>query len=196
MGFTSAAAAVFLEAYIERFGPMEVELHSRSAIAMPQTFDELLRLAAEKAEENERLSGQVRQQTKQIAFQAPKVEAYEGRSEADGSICVTEAAKNLQVRSTDLFKCLRTRAWIYRRAGTRGDLYDQLASRLASLSTRSRSRIAATATRASAFGGVLHADDRGVRTALHLSGRLPLYEQQINASAFLILETKNPYGIA
>lgn len=122
MGFTGAAAAVFKEAYINRFNAMESELRSRTAIALPQTFAEALRLAADKAEENERLSGQVRQQAEQIAFQAPKVEAYERIAEADGSMCITEAAKNLQLRPTDLFKHLRTRAWIYRRAGAREDL--------------------------------------------------------------------------
>lgn len=122
MGFTGPAAAVFKEAYIERFNAMEAELRNRAAAALPQTFAEALRLAADKAEENERLSGQVRQQAERIAFQAPKVEAYKRIAEADGSMCITEAAKNLQLRPTDLFKHLRTRAWIYRRAGAREDL--------------------------------------------------------------------------
>ncbi len=118
MGFTGAAAAVFKEAYIGRFNTMEAELRRRAAVDPVALLNDpaaLRGLLAGYSEKVINLEGQ-------IAAQAPKLEAYARIAEADGSMCITEAAKNLQLRPTDLFKHLRTRAWIYRRAGAREDL--------------------------------------------------------------------------
>ncbi len=53
-----------------------------------------------------------------VAEDAPKVEALERISEADGSLCVTDAAKALQVRPKDLFQYLQSHGWIYKRTGS------------------------------------------------------------------------------
>ena len=50
------------------------------------------------------------------------MEALDRISEADGSLCITDAAKALQKRPTDLFAYLRAEHWIYRRAGTAHDV--------------------------------------------------------------------------
>lgn len=47
----------------------------------------------------------------------PDVEAFERIAKADGSMCITDAAKHLQVQPKFLFKLLSERHWIYRRAG-------------------------------------------------------------------------------
>lgn len=47
----------------------------------------------------------------------PDVEAFDRIAKADGSMCVTAAAKHLQVQPKFLFKLLSERHWIYRRAG-------------------------------------------------------------------------------
>lgn len=47
----------------------------------------------------------------------PKAAALDRIATADGSLCITEAAKALQVRPKDLFAFLRSHGWIYRRAG-------------------------------------------------------------------------------
>lgn len=47
----------------------------------------------------------------------PDVEALERIAKADGSMCITAAAKHLQVQPKFLFKLLSERHWIYRRAG-------------------------------------------------------------------------------
>lgn len=47
----------------------------------------------------------------------PDVEAFERIAKADGSMCITNAAKHLQVQPKFLFKLLSERNWIYRRAG-------------------------------------------------------------------------------
>lgn len=47
----------------------------------------------------------------------PKVAAYERIALADKSLCITDAAKTLQMRPKDLFAWLQRHKWIYRRAG-------------------------------------------------------------------------------
>lgn len=52
----------------------------------------------------------------------PKAEALARIAESDGSLCVTDAAKTLQVRPGDLFKFLRSHKWVYRRPATDHDV--------------------------------------------------------------------------
>ena len=47
----------------------------------------------------------------------PDVEALERIAKADGSMCITNAAKHLQVQPKFLFKMMSESHWIYRRAG-------------------------------------------------------------------------------
>ncbi|MBA9071655.1 phage antirepressor YoqD-like protein [Methylobacterium sp. RAS18] len=55
----------------------------------------------------------------QIAAQAPKLEAYARIAEADGSLCIRDAAKSLQIRPIDLKNYLVANGWIYKRPGTK-----------------------------------------------------------------------------
>lgn len=52
----------------------------------------------------------------------PKADAMDRLSTADGMVCVTDAAKLMQVRPQDLFAYLREHKWIYRRAGCQGNI--------------------------------------------------------------------------
>jgi len=47
----------------------------------------------------------------------PSVEAYDRIAKADGSLCLTDAAKALQMRPKDLIAKLSSGKWIYKRAG-------------------------------------------------------------------------------
>lgn len=64
------------------------------------------------------------------ATMAPKVDAFERIAASEGSFCITDAAKTLQVQPNSLFKFLRSHLWIYRRAGAANDVAYQ--SKLAS----------------------------------------------------------------
>jgi phage antirepressor YoqD-like protein len=64
----------------------------------------------------------IKEQAQQIQKMSEDVIAYERIAVADGSLCVTDAAKTLQVRPKDLFTFLRTQKWIYRRPGGAEDL--------------------------------------------------------------------------
>lgn len=68
---------------------------------IPRTLGEALQLAADQA--------------KQIESMRVDVEAHERLVKADGSLNVTEAAKNLGMRPKDLFDWLSQNGWIYKR---------------------------------------------------------------------------------
>lgn len=56
-----------------------------------------------------------------VEEQRVDVEALNTIAKADGSLCITDAAKALQLRPKDLFAYLRQHGWIYRRAGAGHD---------------------------------------------------------------------------
>ncbi|MFH1155153.1 MAG: phage antirepressor KilAC domain-containing protein [Pseudomonadota bacterium] len=57
-----------------------------------------------------------------VRDQAPKVAALDRIATAEGSMCITSAAKHLQVRPKDLFAHLVQNVWIYRRTGNKSYL--------------------------------------------------------------------------
>ena len=78
---------------------------------IPTTLPEALRMAADHAEENLRLIGV-------IELQAPKVSAIKRLAAAGGAICISDAAKHLQVQPSKLFAWLEQHRWIFRRKGS------------------------------------------------------------------------------
>lgn len=52
-----------------------------------------------------------------VVEMAPKVAALDRIATADGSLCLTDAAKQLQMRPKDLISFLAAHHWIYKRAG-------------------------------------------------------------------------------
>lgn len=89
----------------------ELEARVVAQVHIPTTFAEALRLAADKAEENQRLQDV-------LAKQAPKVAAINRLAGAGGAICITDAAKQLQLAPSRLFAWMEQNRWIYRRAGS------------------------------------------------------------------------------
>ncbi|CDG20007.1 conserved protein of unknown function [Xenorhabdus poinarii G6] len=77
---------------------------------IPQTLPEALRLAADLAEQKAELEHKVEEMK-------PDVAALERIAKSDGSMCVTDAAKHLQVKPKVLFDTLSSHKWIYRRLG-------------------------------------------------------------------------------
>ncbi|MBD2816564.1 phage regulatory protein/antirepressor Ant [Xenorhabdus sp. Flor] len=78
---------------------------------IPQSLPEALRLAADLAEQKAALEHKVEEMQ-------PYVEALERIAKSDGSMCVTDAAKQLQVKPKVLFDLMSHNKWIYRRVGT------------------------------------------------------------------------------
>lgn len=113
LGFTGGRAATFKERYIAQFNAMEAELRARSvdpmkALADPAALRGLLLTYSEKVLA---LEGEVSELR-------PQADALDRIAQSDGSLCITDAAKTLQVRPKDLFTFLRRNGWIYTRPGT------------------------------------------------------------------------------
>ena len=89
------------------------ELEAATQPAIPKTMAQALRLAADQAE-------QIEAQQLLLEQQAPKVEALDRIATSDGLMCITDAAKSLQVQPKRLFGWLQQHQWIYRRAGGSG----------------------------------------------------------------------------
>ncbi|WP_234705752.1 phage regulatory protein/antirepressor Ant [Sinorhizobium meliloti] len=118
MGFTGGKALKWKLRYIEAFNAMEAELrriaNSGPTIDLndPGALRGLLLTYSEKALQLE----------KQVQELLPSQEALQRISAADGSLCITDAAKALQMRPSDLFDWLRRNGWIYKRVGASHDL--------------------------------------------------------------------------
>lgn len=118
MGFTGSKALKWKMRFIDAFNAMEAELrriaNSGPTIDLndPGALRGLLLTYSEKAIALE----------KQVSELLPSQEALQRIAEADGSMCITDAAKALQMRPKDLFDWLRQNGWIYRRPGGAHDL--------------------------------------------------------------------------
>lgn len=88
----------------------ELEEGATQAPVIPRTLPEALRLAADLAEQNNRLQLVVTEQ-------APKVEALDRIATARGAMCLTDAAKHLGMQRCRLIEWMRANRWIYRRPG-------------------------------------------------------------------------------
>jgi len=93
MGWTGEKAMRFKIAYINEFNRMEQELNRRMPYKIPQTYAEALRLAADLAEENEKLR--------------PKAEMHDMFLSAKNSQPVGVVAKALGIGRNKLFELLR-----------------------------------------------------------------------------------------
>ena len=60
----------------------------------------------------------VTEQRAKIERLEPKALAHDRIADADGTLCITDAAKSLQVQRKDLFSYMRGHRWIYSRPGT------------------------------------------------------------------------------
>lgn len=82
---------------------------------VPQSMPEALRLAAEAIEQCDRLALENKAQAEALAKAQPKAEALDRIATADGSLCLTDAAKTLQVQPRKFMQLLQEKGWVYRR---------------------------------------------------------------------------------
>lgn len=66
-------------------------------------------------EVNQELQATIDQQQHKIATDAPKVEGFDRIASSDGSMCLTDTAKTLQVQPRKLTQLLQEKGWLYRR---------------------------------------------------------------------------------
>lgn len=101
----------FTARVVDRWQQLEHQAGSRSrAFWVPETLPDALRLAADLAERNARL-------TQTVQAQASDVAALRRITASEGSVFVTDAAKALKIGPRRLAAWLDANSWTYRRAG-------------------------------------------------------------------------------
>ena len=95
----------FTARLVDRWQQLEAQV---SQPAIPQTLPEALRLAADLAEQKAKADAA-------LAIAAPKAEALDRIAKTDASLCITDAAKTLQVQPRPLTQLLNEHHWVYRR---------------------------------------------------------------------------------
>lgn len=66
-------------------------------------------------EVNQELQATIDQQQHKIAADAPKVQGFDRIASSDGSLCLTDTAKTLQIQPRKLTQLLSEKGWLYRR---------------------------------------------------------------------------------
>lgn len=96
----------------------ELESERRSAAPVLPGAKELALMVIQAEEEKERLLLENQGLESQVEEMKPDVEALTRIAKSQGSMCVTDAAKQLQVKPKSLFDIMSQCKWIYRRLGT------------------------------------------------------------------------------
>lgn len=96
----------------------ELESERRSAAPALPGAKELALMVIQAEEEKERLLLENKGLESQVEEMKPDVEALTRIAKSHGSMCVTDAAKQLQVKPKSLFDIMSQCKWIYRRLGT------------------------------------------------------------------------------
>jgi len=114
-GLTYSATMILISGYnpvirskiINRWQELE---RNQKPVAL--SYDEIVHQALTMAD------AKVKALTSQVSEMQPKADGFERLAVADGSLCITDAAKALQVQPKKvLFPWLQANRWIYRRAG-------------------------------------------------------------------------------
>lgn len=93
----------------------ELEGQTRPAAINVRDPSQLATIAIQLIEVNRELEGRATAAEAQAEAMREDVEAHERLTKADGSLNITEAAKNLGIRPKDLFDWLQHNGWIYKR---------------------------------------------------------------------------------
>ncbi len=111
----------FTARLVDRWQKLE-EAAAKPAAALPDFTDPVVAAQAwiDQFKAKQALAQVNAAQAEKLAIAAPKAQALDRIAAADGSTCITNAAKVLQVRPKDLFNWLQAHQWIYRRPGGSG----------------------------------------------------------------------------
>lgn len=104
-------------AVIDRLYELE-EANKQPQVRIP-TNKELALMVIKAEEENERLSIENKTLGSQVEEMKPTVAAFDRiATKTEGSMCVTDTAKHLQVQPKKFFQELHSMGWIYKRTGS------------------------------------------------------------------------------
>ena len=120
MSFSGKKALQFKLRYIEQFNAMEAELHRQSNVMIDYSDPAILIGVMNHLQiENKKKDELIAEQEQHLK----KLDRLEG---AEGSMCISDAAKTLGVKRDDLFRFMDSRRWIFKRSGNKNWLaYDE-----------------------------------------------------------------------
>lgn len=98
----------FTARLVDMWQQLEDAIAKATVPTVPQTLPEALRLAADMAEQKAKADAA-------LAIAAPKAQAFDRIANTEASLCITDAAKTLQIRPKQLTQLLCEHGWIYRR---------------------------------------------------------------------------------
>lgn len=112
----------FKKALIRDFFQMRRALAALAAPALPNFADPAAaaRAWADEVEAKRAAEGKVQQLEHKVADQAPAVAGFDLLANADGSMCIRDAAAALKMRQCDLTDYLISKKWVYEREGSEG----------------------------------------------------------------------------
>jgi Rha family phage regulatory protein len=125
LAFTGDKAAPFREDYINAYDRMEADLRAKQPVVVdPMAYltdpRNVLQVLGQMAQRTIELEGQLVIAHGTIEEQAPAVEALEAIAEADGTYCISDTAKHLSCRPSDLYRYLRSNEakvrWLFQRS--------------------------------------------------------------------------------
>ena len=117
MGFTGPKALAFKLAYLAQFNAMESALRERPAL--PDLSDPLVLQHLLSQHITARIAADQRAAVAEKAVEAAQetVNAHNRIAGAEGTMCITDAAKVLQLKPSKLFGWMSANKWIFHRAG-------------------------------------------------------------------------------
>ncbi|MFE3836936.1 Rha family transcriptional regulator [Pseudogemmobacter sonorensis] len=120
MGFTGKKAMDWKIKFLAAFNAMEERLRSERQAATIDLNDPVLLVQLLTEHASKRIEAEQRAAVAEAKADAMQedVAAHERLTKADGSLNITEAAKNLGIRPKDLFDWLSHNGWIYKRANS------------------------------------------------------------------------------
>ena len=120
MSFSGKKALQFKLRYIEQFNAMEAELRRQSNMVIDYSDPAILIGVMNHLQiENKKKDELIAEQEQHLK----KLDRLEG---AEGSMCISDAAKTLGVKRDDLFRFMDSRRWIFKRSGNKNWLaYDE-----------------------------------------------------------------------
>ena len=120
MSFSGKKALQFKLRYIEQFNAMEAELRRQSNVVIDYSDPAILIGVMNHLQlENKKKDELIAEQEQHLK----KLDRLEG---AEGSMCISDAAKTLGVKRDDLFRFMDSRRWIFKRSGNKNWLaYDE-----------------------------------------------------------------------
>ena len=113
MSFSGKKALQFKLRYIEQFNAMEAELRRQSNVMIDYSDPAILIGVMNHLQiENKKKDELIAEQEQHLK----KLDRLEG---AEGSMCISDAAKTLGVKRDDLFRFMDSRRWIFKRSGNK-----------------------------------------------------------------------------